>query len=444
MSSVAVPAPAPARDPAFLQALDPACVGALVQRHLLRSGELVALRPDYVRWKDRDGSLLGYRAEVRAGDGDDDGVQTTYVTVRTAAPHRLADEAERLQHREDEDHAGLAALALVPAANVLLLAFPIDRAMHDLRRVVRASKLRSLLLASCPTFVPEGLRLSKSKSRVRLVRYKPERRAVLHWQVGMVDATGAVVATRGLWVRCHAEAQVARAGIATAAATAAGVRCPRPLAIVHERLVLEEHVPGAPWSPNASDAAATVAAARVTAQLHRSDAPRQLPLHGPVQELDLALRAADDLARLGPSLGDRARQLVDRLAAEVPPVDRLVFAHGDLHTGQFLVGGDGTHALCDFDRACQAPAAHDLACFRAHAVLAAGSAGHALADAFASAHAAELTPPAPTTSRWWNASALLRAASQPFRSLRTDWPGATSLLLDHAAAALAGRRGGGA
>ncbi len=436
-----VPAPAPARDPAFLQALDPAAVGALVQKHLLRAGELVSLRPDYVRWKDRDGALLGYSAEVR----DEDGVQSTYVTVRTAAPHRLADEAERLRHREDEDHAGLCALALVPAANVLLLAFPIDRAMHDLRRLVRASKLRSLLLAACPSFVPEGLRFAKSKSRVRPVRYKPERRAVLHWQVGMVDATGAVKAQRSLWVRCHADALVARSGLATAAAAAAGVRCPQPLAVVHDRLVLEEHVVGEPWQPRADDAAGLAGAARTTARLHTATPPPALPVHGPVQELDLALRAADDLARLGPALGDAARALADRLAAEVPAVDRLVFAHGDLHAGQFLAGseagGDGAHALCDFDRACQAPVAHDLACFRAHAVLVHGSAGHALADAFAAAYAAEQSLPARATSRWWNASALLRAASQPFRALRPDWPGATALLLDHAAAALAGRGG---
>lgn len=434
---LAVPAPAPARDPAFLRALDPAAVGALVQRHLLRAGELVALRPDYVRWKDRDGALLGYRAEVR----DEDGLQSTYVTVRTAAPHRLADEAERMRHREDEDHAGLCALSLVPEANVLLLAFPIDRAMHDLRRLVRASKLRSLLLAACPAFVPEGLRFAKSKSRVRPVRYKPERRAVLHWQVGMVDATGAVQAQRSLWVRCHAEALVARSGLATAAAAAGGVRCPQPLAVVHDRLVLEEHVVGAPWQPRSDDAAGLAGAARTTARLHAVTPPPALPVHGPVQELDLALRAAEDLARLGPALGDAARTLADRLAAEVPAIDRLVFAHGDLHAGQFLAGGDGEHALCDFDRACQAPIAHDLACFRAHAVLAHGSAGHALADAFAAAYATVQALPARATSRWWNASALLRAASQPFRALRPDWPGATSLLLDHAAAALAGRGG---
>lgn len=438
MSTVpmSVPAPSSARDPAFRLALDPAAVATLVRRHLLRTAELVALHPDYVRWKEDDGSLLGYRAVVR----DATGLGSTYVTVRTAAPHRLADEAERLRHREDEDHRGLAAVALVPEQNLLLLAFPIDRAMHDLRRLVQASKFRSLLANACPDFLPAGQRFSKSKSHLRLVRYKPERRAVLQWQVGAVDAGGASMAPRPVWLRCHAEAPTSTT-LAMAAATAAGVRCPVPLALVHERLVLEPHLDGTVWDPATTPHALSEAAATL-ARLHGAEPPATLPLHGPVQALDLALRATHDLARLATDLGDHAHRLADRLATQLPPHDASVLAHGDLHAGQFLRGDDDTFALVDFDRACRAPAAHDLAVFRAHCLLLDPRHGEATANAFVDAYAAHAPLPRPDVQRWWDAAALLRIASQPFRSLRTDWPAATAHLLGRAQARLDGATGG--
>ena len=68
-------------------------VASLVQTHLAHDATLLELVPDYVRWKDRDGSLVGHRATVQFGSE----VVQTYVTARTAAPMRLASEAERLR-----------------------------------------------------------------------------------------------------------------------------------------------------------------------------------------------------------------------------------------------------------------------------------------------------------------------------------------------------------
>ena len=74
------PPPATAHDPGFLNALDLDRVTALVRAHVCVDAELLELRPDYVRWKERDGSLLGYRATIVHG-GE---THTNYVTLRTA------------------------------------------------------------------------------------------------------------------------------------------------------------------------------------------------------------------------------------------------------------------------------------------------------------------------------------------------------------------------
>ncbi len=367
------PGPESAADPAFLRALDAGAIAALVQQHLAGANRVAALVPDYLRWKEADGSLVGYRAQVQTPGGTVD----SYVTVRTEAPQRLAAEVARLANRAGEQWGGLSALALLPDANLLLLAFPIDRAIHDLRKLVQPSKLRSLVMAACPTVVPAGLRLSKSRSSFRLVRYKPERRAVLQWRLGCVDAAGNTEALPAVWVRCHAAGSAANAVAAARAASAAGISCPPTLAVVHDRLTIEGHVEGQSWSPESRQGhdESLDAAAHTVARLHACAPPRGLPLHGPVQELDRALRAAEDLGRLSAALGTTARMLAYRLAAQVPGAGTPGFAHGDLHAGQVLLRADGA-ALCDFDRAAVAPAAFDLASFHAHCLLADALRGH--------------------------------------------------------------------
>ena len=431
MSNPRCPGPTPTAAPGFLRLLDVDAMARLVQQHLTREATLLELVPDCVRWKDQDGLLVGYRAKVRhAGDET-----ATYVTARTAQPHRLAHEAERLTHRAEQELAGLRAFALVPGADLLLLGFPLDRAMHDLRRVVRPSKVRTLVASTCPSIVPEDMRFSKRRSAFRLVRYKPERRAVLHWQVGLVEREGRSTSTTSIWIRCHAENQAQRTAVATAAAAAGGVRCPRTLGIVHDRLTIESHVDGRTWDPFAGNDAALAKAAAVVTRLHGTTPPSLLPHHGALDELDLALRAVEDLGRLDARLGSLAHELADRLSELVPASSPPVFAHGDLHPGQVLLTDDAA-SLCDFDRACLAPAAYDLATMRAHCVVADPVHGELLAQQFLDVYGKHRELPHRDELAWWSACALLRCATTPFRSLRHDWPAATAALLDHAGRAL--------
>lgn len=423
------PAPALANDPGFACALQVDTVAQLVQRHLAADATLLALVPDYVRWKDDDGSLVGYRATTRSAGAE----HATYVTVRTAPVHRLATEAERLLHRADENHAGLRAFAFLPAEHALLLSFPIDRAMHDLRRLVRASKVRSLVAATCPEQVPAGLRLSKSRSSCQLVRYKPERRAVLRWRISFVDDSGRAAGHRLLWIRCHADAQATRTRLATDAAANGGVVCPRTLGVHHDRLLVESHVDGDTWSPFAGDAPGKAAAlaGAVVARLHAGAIERELPVHGTLAELDRALRAAEDLARLDPDLGRLAAELTERLASELPPTSPCVLAHGDLHPGQVLLTAAGA-SLCDFDRACLAPPAHDLATMVAHCIELDAARARSVTAPFLHAYGQRRQLPLDLELRWWTSCVLVRNAMRAFRSLRADWPAVTATTLRHA------------
>ena len=69
--SAICPVPATSRDAGFRQALDRALVTELVRQHLLESEQFepVDLQPDYVRWKESDGSIVGPgdRVDLPAG-----------------------------------------------------------------------------------------------------------------------------------------------------------------------------------------------------------------------------------------------------------------------------------------------------------------------------------------------------------------------------------------
>jgi aminoglycoside phosphotransferase (APT) family kinase protein len=418
------PVPAAATTPAFRAALDRELLQELVRDRLGDGAAPVRLQPDYVRWKDHHGSIVGWHALV-GSDG-----AASYVTVRTAPQDRLADEARKLEHRADEETDVWArSLALLPDHELLLVGFPLDRQMPDLRRLVRASKVRSVVLGWRKDLVPETLRISKSRSRRQIVRYKPERRAVLRWDLGFKGGDASVAdIDRTIWFRLLAEPLPARTQLAAAAADA-GVRVPELLSAPHDCLLLEGHVAGAPWQP--FDAGPLDAVAATLARLHAAVLPAGAPQRDTMVELDLAQRAAADLERLSPDHGRLAGEVAATLArctpaAGAPP--RLL--HGDFHCGQVLLADDP--GLCDFDRACAGPVGADLAAFFAHAVYDDPQRGPAFAAAMAAAYGRRAPLPPAAELAWWNAGELLRMAAAPFRNLRGDWPAASTTLLEHA------------
>lgn len=396
----------------------------IIERHLLAGAELADLRPRYVRYKELDGSLVGWQVETVL-EGQRHG---SYVTARSAALWRLVSEAERLGTRVGEIYSGLRSLALLEEEELLLLSFPVDRVLQDIRRMLRASRIRSLCLSQMPHIVPEGLRFSKRKSTVELVRYKPERRAVLRWLLGMVDASSAVKERKGIYIRIHAGALGPRVTRALQAAAEAGVRCPRPFAVPHPKLVIESELSGA--SPECLSKEHCAAAGELLSRLHGSEPPGDLPEWTGVQEMDSVLRACGDLDRLDGEAGRQARSIADRLSSWIPSTEKPRLLHGDFHQGQLLFDS-GRAGLVDFDRAVVGNAAYDLASFHGHlfGIENADETSAALEETYG--HAGEL--PSPRTLAWYKAAFVLRFAMTPFRTLRPDWPSCTGRMLEHAA-----------
>jgi aminoglycoside phosphotransferase len=422
------PIPSASTDPAFPRALDRELIARIVHRDLLEDPAMgpIELQPDYVRWKDQDGSIVGWRAFLGADR------QPSYVTIRTAPIERLEDNLAKIEHHADRESDGLRSMTLDRENGLLLIAFPIDRQMPDLRRLVRASKVRSLVTKNRPDLIPESLRISKSKSRFQLVRYKPERRAVLRWDLGFKDENKKAVPGPTVWIRTLA-APLPQRDALIELARGNGIRVPEVLSAPHDCLLLESHLEGRSWQREDQDAVELVAT--TLARLHAVALPPQPPLHDHTAEMALVRQSAADLNRLDQQLGSRADRLADALEASAKAESAPVLLHGDFHMGQVLVSQDA--GLCDFDRACAGPAAADLAAFAAHVLVADPSGGRPFADAFLTAYRATGSQLPALEVRWWTVAALVRMASTPFRRLSAEWPQQSSLLLDLAAAELA-------
>lgn len=425
--TVVCPLPDTSREQSFRDALDRELLTQLIREHLLESGQSgpIDIQPDYVRWKERDGSIVGWRVFLGQERVE------SYVTVRTAPTERLTDNLAKIDHHQDRAHGGLKSMALVSDHALLLIAFPIDRQMADLRRLVRASKVRSLIAENRPDLVPDSLRISKSRSRLQLVRYKPERRAVLRWDLGFKDEDKKFVQGPTVWIRTLASPLPARDAMMRAAQTA-GIRMPAVLSAPHDRLLLETNLEGSPWQPG--DHAALPNVAATLAQLHQVALPPDPPRHDRSAELELTHRAATDLMRLHPDLGKAGEAVHRALSIDGDRREETCLLHGDFHQGQVLLSEDA--GFCDFDRSCAGPAAADLAAFHAHAVAADPDNGARLGHALAEAYGAVARPPRHDDTAWWTAAALLRMAITPFRRLDPRWPDASHRLLTAAADAL--------
>jgi aminoglycoside phosphotransferase (APT) family kinase protein len=277
------------------------------------------------------------------------------------------------------------------------------------------------------------------------VRYQPGRSCVVRYLVGegreRRELYGKVLAAGA------GRLAAVLGALATGAAPAA--RAPRPLAVFEDLgLVLQTAVAGeslrlalAPECPQERRARLLEAAGAALAALQlepRLPAPPRT-LADDLVELDAHLPLVE---RLAPGLTGVYARLLDRLRA-APSAPAAVPAHGALRADQFLVCPDGRLALLDWDGACLAEPARDLANLlayldwrairRPHEAAAITAAG----DAWLRGHGALADAPAAERLELWRGACLLKIAGRCLRGLRSGEWGRLPALLDHAASRLA-------
>lgn len=295
-----------------------------------------------VRWKPAS-SLTTLHALALA-----DGTRTLVATKR------FLDGKDRLLERRGlaERHAqpsapeGLRPWGFVPEARTALWTAAADRRLSGLARLFDPRKLARSLEAS--GFAPERA-LRRSTARHELLRYKPERRAVVRVSFERRDRPGERVSAIA---RVHPPRRAALMLARRQAFEAESGDPPdwMPRLVAHERRlgwVFEQDLDVCP--AERSSFAHAAQAGRLLARLHRAAGHAA---HPPPRASEHAAGVAEEaalIARLAPEL---ARSLADRLAtalAREPGREQARWTHGDAHPDQLARAGDGSWFLLDLD-----------------------------------------------------------------------------------------------
>ena len=237
-------------------------------------------------------------------------------------------------------------------AGELLFTPEADRELPGLAVALGGGGLRRLARAVRESGCLGDLQVRKRASSMELLRYKPERRAVLRVDLKTRQGEG-LRDQRRLALRVLAPARAA----ALAADRAALFAESRPgflpeLAFFDARLGwLAE-----PWLPGVVDEHRSRSSAQAVGQLLRRlhALPLASGLAPTLRPLDLGPLA------VAPELHERGRALAAAWPPE-PASRALVLGHGDLHADQVLWGADAPSALLDLDELGVRPAEEDLA-----------------------------------------------------------------------------------
>jgi hypothetical protein len=284
-------------------------------------------------------------------------------------------------------------LSYDPELSAMIQWLPLDITMPALAH--DPTQLRQRLQAA-------GVPMPRSEAGVRLLSYEPRRRAVL-----LLDDHV---------LKVYAESDDFGAALSgfEAASQLEGVATPRCEASLKDLQLTCQ-----PYLRGQQPAAETVAgdAGALLAALHASRVQGLLPRR-PQDQLKAASTAVMGVIAVAPELEGQLRELLRKLEMLTPELDRLATSHGFFHAGALLQRDSGL-VVVDFDNACAAPSALDLASYAASCIT--GSPGdlaraEATLDALVTGYGKR-----PRGLAWYLATAVVRRAPGPFQRYEPDW-----------------------
>jgi aminoglycoside phosphotransferase (APT) family kinase protein len=327
----------------------------------------------------------------------------------------------------------------------LFYAFPIDTGLPGLRLLESPNRLRRFLQQHLSDYSTAAWRLSKGGLTTEVVRYKPERRAVLCFSTRAIDRKSGEKEEVRLYWRVYRDTQAAeifrRMHFLKSVLPESGeFTVPRPLGFDSEaRVLLMSAIKGQPLLELLQRNEATSAVEHTGAALARLHTfwDKRLPLRGPEAYLREALETKGMLATISPELAGQAYRMFTRLQGTVPEGNKFPnLVHGDFYHGQVLVGREQI-GFVDFDRSHSGSRLTDIGNFLAHLKLLKLenrlTEPDDLADRFLEAYAEVWKEkPQPRELRWWTALSLFLLAVGPFRRLEPNWPEMVQAILDAA------------
>jgi aminoglycoside phosphotransferase (APT) family kinase protein len=290
-----------------------------------------------------------------------------------------------------------------------------------------------------PGLGPGEARVRGRRSTCTVLRYKPERRAVVRVEAGIRDARTGEKETRRFAVRAYADDRGAATLEALRRLEAAGVPVPPPLGYHADRRVLvcgwREGICFADLLGNglAEDSLGSVG--ELLVRVREVPFDRSAPVRSATDIIREASIVLGDLLQVGGgAVRERGMQVLSQLghlASHESFPARPSIVHGDLHHRQILVGGETEVAIVDWDETAVGDPREDVANLVAHLELLvlenrleAGLAERLEARFLEAAGLPE--------ARSLVAPQLVKLATVPFRNLGQDWQSESLAILERA------------
>ena len=320
----------------------------------------------------------------------------------------------------------------------LLFAYPNDRSLDGLRILEREDTLREFLCNHLPR---ERWPSADEKLATSVVKYLPERRAVLSWEAESRPQSS----DAAIYLRVYRSKRSATAmhsimrDLLGWLGSQADLGIPKPLASDRDQnILLLDSLPGVNLKSVLKTARAGEALERTAealAVLHGYK-DSKLPRWTVADHLAKARHTIRLLAKFSPELRKKIEGIGRALHARAPRDQDCAsgFVHGDFNYGQVLIHPTKVGIL-DFDRAYTGPVVADLGNLLAHLryqhIEGRQPEDASVTEAFLEAYArATQKPLAPEVISWWTALALLRRSDKPIRRLDADGPNKITTLLE--------------
>ncbi len=339
------------------------CFVDAVANNLSLAPDSVTLIPHYVRYKPGENCLIGFKCESKDTPKSESYLSDFMGSFVYAKLFSLNDYPLALEKAESRRWlTGFTKKPFVaaPENRAILYFFPNDAELKGVRLISEPKKIQRSLYDFSEIFPAEQFRISDRKLRAEIVRYKPERRAVIRFTSKITNRKSEEKKELALYLRFYADSRAQRMydlmrSLESTFVEHDGVTVPETIGVLDDRqaLIVRE-APGKTVEDILCESNALIAvrmAASALAKLHSLNTPEiDIPLMADPQEemQDIAC----SISYWSQQLGLRSLELAQQLKAESPDVESAShgLAHGDYHPGQALIE-NATVTLIDFDRA---------------------------------------------------------------------------------------------
>lgn len=371
--NIKVDVPADNRLPGLTTSLDAGIMGSILGDHFKKTGrELSDCRISYIRYKPRTNCIIAY--QLRFNDLLPFGGKElpVYMKLFTAEEYETAAEKAGFHRWANFHETG--EYRLLPDLQAIIYFFPNDTLIDGLRIVENNKKIQRILYQYYTKYSPDSWRISDRKLKFEIMRYKPERRAVIRFDTRAVRHTDGRKESLSVYARIYADDGGRRIyglqkRLFRFSLEDRRYKIAEPLVYLPDRKIfMMERLSGRSFLDflRGGDADALEKTAVALAALHEIELD-DLPA---LVNADLAGRSAashDMLAEIIPEASQRAREIHEailRNADNFHEVERS-FIHGDFYHGQVIID-ENIAGIIDFDRSRVGDPAEDIGNFIAH------------------------------------------------------------------------------